>query len=339
MEARLYKKEEGNVDYCYLCSFHCKIKEGKVGICGVRENKGGTLYTLVYDQVVARSLDPVEKKPLFHFQPGSTSYSIATVGCNFRCLHCQNYHISQMPKDEGTITGEEITPEEIVMAAEESGASSIAYTYTEPTIFFELAEDTGYIARERGISNIFVSNGYMTRECIDELDSFLDGINVDLKFFQNKVHIKECGGAKIEHVLDAIEYLHEKRIWMELTTLIIPTLNDSEEELRDIARWIYNLDKRIPWHISAFYPTYKQLSLPPTPLSIIDRAREIGLEEGLRYVYTGNVPGDPGESTYCYNCKTMLIERYGFVVQSNRITEGSRCPECGAEIDGVELGR
>jgi pyruvate formate lyase activating enzyme len=335
-EARLWTGLENGRVHCFLCSFHCKIADGKRGVCGVRENRGGTLYSLNYGRIIARNIDPIEKKPLFHFQPGSTSYSIATVGCNFRCLHCQNADISQMPRETGTIVGEEVPSEELVQDALDTGCSNISYTYTEPTIFFEYAQDCGIPAREKGLKNVFVTNGYMTRECMVELKGFLDAANVDVKGFDEGFYRKICGGAKLAPVLEAVEYMRGLGIWVEVTTLIIPTLNDSEEELRSIAKWLYRTDKSIPWHISAFYPAYKMTHLPRTPRSIIDRAREIGLNEGLRYVYTGNVPGDPGESTYCYNCKRVLIERFGFAVRNNFI-EDSRCPKCNAEIDGVDL--
>lgn len=335
MEARLYKKADNNGVDCFLCAFHCHIAEGKTGVCGVRENRGGTLYTLVYRKLISSCVDPIEKKPFFHFQPGSRSFSVATVGCNFRCLHCQNYEISQMPRDHHQIIGEDVSPEAIVEAALRDNCSSIAYTYTEPTIFFEYAYDTAILAKEQGLKNVFVTNGYMTGECLDALDGTLDAANVDLKSFDDKTYKKVCG-ARLAPVLDSIEKMREMGIWVEVTTLIIPTINDSEAELRKIAQWIFKTDKKMPWHISAFYPTYKLLDKPRTPVSIIDRAREIGLQEGLRYVYTGNVPGDKGESTYCYNCKEMIIERYGFQVVKN-IVEDSKCPKCGALIDGVEL--
>ncbi len=335
-EARLYSRIESKRVECHLCAFRCRIADGSRGICGVRENRGGTLYTLVYNRLIARNIDPIEKKPLFHFQPGSTSYSIATVGCNFRCLHCQNYEISQMPKGRGTVAGEEVTAQEVVEEALRAGCSNISYTYTEPTIFFEMAEDCGRLARSKGLKNVFVTNGYMTRECIDELKNFLDGANVDVKSFSEVFYKKVCG-ARLAPVLESVEYMRSLGIWVEITTLVIPTMNDSEEELRDIARWIYKTDKNMPWHISAFHPAYKMADIERTPVSTIDRAREIGLAEGLRYVYTGNVPGDPGESTYCYQCGEVLIERFGFTVRKNVIKD-SRCPHCNAVIHGVELG-
>ncbi len=335
VEARLYRSaERGYVD-CFLCEFRCHIADGKRGVCGVRQNNGGKLYTLVWGKLIAENIDPIEKKPLFHFQPSSRSYSIATVGCNFRCLHCQNSDISQMPRDEGRIFGEDASPEEIVAEAYESGCSSISYTYTEPTIFFEFASDTGALARKKGLKNVFVTNGYMTPECIDELKGTLDAANVDIKAFTEDFYKKVCG-ARLAPVLKSIERMRENGIWVEITTLVIPTFNDSEDELRKIARWISSTDKAMPWHISAFHPSYRMRDVPPTPASTIERAREIGLAEGLRYVYTGNIPGLKGESTFCYSCSKPLIERVGFTVMKNHVTD-NRCPYCNAEIDGVEL--
>lgn len=334
-EARLYTQAEGGYVDCRLCSFRCHIADGHRGVCGVRENIGGTLNTAVYGRLIAEHIDPIEKKPLFHFQPASTSYSIATVGCNFRCLHCQNADISQMPRDQKKIIGELVSCEEVVNEALATGCSSISYTYTEPTIFFEYAYDTGVMAHEKGIKNVFVTNGYMTGECIDELSGVLDGANVDIKAFTEGFYKKVCG-ARLAPVLESVERMRRLGIWVELTTLVIPTMNDSEEELRGLARWIAKTDKTMPWHLSAFHPAYKMKDLPPTPVATLHRAREIGLEEGLRYVYTGNIPGDAGESTYCYKCGTILIERIGFAVKKNSIRD-SACPKCSAPIDGVAL--
>lgn len=335
IEARFYERTAGSAVKCFLCSHRCKINDGRQGICGVRENRGGRLYTLIYGKVVSRNVDPIEKKPFFHFYPGSSSYSIATVGCNFRCLYCQNYEISQMPKDRKKILGEDISPEEIVTDALSANCQSISYTYTEPTIFMEFAYDTAKLAVKKGLKNNFVTNGYMTKEALEEIKPYLHAANVDVKSFREEFYKKVCG-ARLAPVLDSVKLMREMGIWVEVTTLIIPTQNDSEEELRDIARWLYKIDSSVPWHISAFYPAYKMTSLPRTPASTIDRAREIGFEEGLKYVYTGNIPGDAGESTYCYNCKEPLIERYGFFVRRN-VVDDSKCPYCGVEINGVGL--
>lgn len=335
-EALLYEKLKENKVRCDLCAHRCLLPDGKTGICGVKQNVGGTLYTLVYDKVVSAHVDPIEKKPLFHFLPGSTSFSIATVGCNFRCLHCQNYEISQMPKDQKRIVGSDMPPEEIVAAAYQYGCESISYTYTEPTIFFELAYDTAKLAHERGIKNIFVTNGYMTEEALTMIRPYLDAANVDLKFFNERTHKRVCGASR-DPVLDTIRRMKEFGIWVEVTTLIIPTKNDTDEELEEIAKFVKEVGEDIPWHVSAFYPAYKMLDLPRTPASTLHRARKIGIGAGLRYVYTGNIPGDEGENTFCYNCKAVLIHRFGYEIVANHIRD-SRCPYCGAVIDGVGLG-
>lgn len=336
-EALLYQKLESNKVRCDLCAHRCLLTEGKTGICGVRKNLGGTLYTLVYDKVIAAHIDPIEKKPLFHFLPGSTSFSIATVGCNFRCLHCQNSEISQMPKDEKIINGSSMTPMEIVDNAHKSGCQSISYTYTEPTIFFELAYDTARIAHEKGLKNIFVTNGYMTKEALDMVRPYLDAANVDMKFFDEKMHKRVCGASR-DPVLETIKRMKEYGIWVEVTTLVIPTKNDSDEELTQIAEFIKGVGAEIPWHVSAFHPTYKMNDLPRTSAATLQRARKIGLKAGLRYVYTGNIPGDEGEHTFCHNCKSALIHRVGFEIVENYVRE-SRCPFCGAVIDGIGMSQ
>ncbi|MEK6680650.1 MAG: AmmeMemoRadiSam system radical SAM enzyme [Nitrospirota bacterium] len=332
-EAMLYEKIEDRKVRCNLCNHRCIILPSKRGICGVRENQEGALYTLVYEKVVAANIDPIEKKPFFNFYPGTRSYSIATAGCNFRCLHCQNYNISQMPKDhDGMIAGESVKTEAIVAMAEKTKCRSISYTYTEPTIFFEYAYDTAVLASKKGIKNVFVTNGYMTKEALTLIKPYLDAANVDLKFFDEKTHQKICG-AKRNPVLETIKLMHELGIWVEVTTLIIPTLNDSDEELRQIAQFVYSVGPEIPWHVSAFYPTYKLTDLPSTPAATLKKARKIGFDAGLRYVYTGNIPGDEGEDTFCYNCKTLLIDRHGYEILKYNIKEG-RCPKCQTLVDG-----
>jgi len=332
-EARLYsKRSDGSVD-CHLCAFHCHIQKGKRGICGVRENSDGTLNTLVYGSLIAKNIDPVEKKPLFHFLPSTATYSIATAGCNFRCLHCQNFEISQITRESGEIPGVHVTPASVVSSALSAKCRSISYTYTEPTIFFEFALDTGLKAKAEGLKNIFVTNGFMTGECLGEMRGVLDAANVDIKAFSDDFYKKVCG-ARLAPVLESIIEMRRLGIWVEVTTLIIPGKNNSTEELRDIARWIYKTDKAIPWHISAFYPTYKLMETPPTSADDLIRARDIGLAEGLRYVYTGNIPGIKGESTYCFKCGSLIIERRGYSIGEVRLVDG-KCPDCGSTIDGV----
>jgi pyruvate formate lyase activating enzyme len=333
-EAMFYEKLTDNRVKCNLCNHRCIIKDGDYGICGVRQNRGGSLYSLVYDKIIATHVDPIEKKPLFQFYPGSKAYSIATVGCNFICKHCQNSDISQSPReDKGQVLGRQMSPEKIVREAENSDCQSIAYTYTEPTIFFELAYDTAKLAQGRGINNVFVSNGFMTPEALKEISPFLDAINIDLKGFTNKFYKEVCGG-RLEPVLENIQLANELGIWVEVTTLIIPTQNDSPEELKLIAEFIASTNKDIPWHITQFYPTYKMINLPRTPIEILHQAREIGLQAGLHYVYEGNVPGLGNENTYCYNCGNILIERWGYSIGKNMIKDG-HCPFCQSPIAGL----
>ena len=332
-EAYLYEKDPGGKVRCLLCNHRCLIADGKRGVCCVRENKDGTLYSLVYEKLISAHVDPIEKKPFFHFLPGSKAFSIATAGCNFRCLHCQNHEISQVPRDKENIAGEKVTGEAIVSMALQNNCASISYTYTEPTIFFEYAYDTAKIAHNKGLKNNFVTNGYMTAEALDMIAPYLDGANVDLKSFSEKFY-KEICGARLKPVLENIKQMKELGIWVEVTTLIIPTLNDAEGELRKITRFILSVSPEIPWHVSAFYPTHQMLDKPRTSPEIIRRAREIGLEEGLRYVYTGNIPGEEGENTVCYHCNNVLIRRWGYQIAEQRVTDGT-CPHCGTPIDGV----
>jgi len=240
-----------------------------------------------------------------------------------------------MPRDKGEIQGERVPPERIVMEALRTGCESISYTYTEPTVFFEYAYETSKLAKEKGLKNLFVTNGYMSKEALQLIAPYLDGANVDLKS-ANEAFYKEICGASLSPVLENVQTMKKLGIWVEVTTLLIPTLNDSEEELRTIARLLRDIEPSIPWHVTAFHPDYKLLHIPPTPRSVLKKAREIGLSEGLRYVYSGNIPGDEGENTYCWNCHKILIRRWGFKVLENHIKE-SKCPHCGAEIDGVGL--
>jgi pyruvate formate lyase activating enzyme len=335
MEAYLWEPLDDNKVKCNLCSHRCVIKDGRRGICAVRENRDGTLETLVYGNLVARHIDPIEKKPLFHFLPDTLSYSIATVGCNFRCRFCQNADIAQMPTDHnGTIMGSSSTPREVVEAAEQGGCRSISYTYTEPTVFFEFAYETARLAHGRGLRNVFVTNGYMTAEALEMISPYLDAANVDLKAFSDKYY-KELCGARIKHVQATLKLMKTLGIFVEVTTLIVPGLNDDPAELKDLAAFIVeDLGPETPWHISRFHPTYKLNDRPATPVATLTAAREIGLNAGLRYVYTGNVPGDAGENTCCYGCGEIVIERRGFRVGKLGIKNG-KCIHCGVEIDGV----
>ena len=333
-EALLYDKLEDQKVRCNLCNHRCLIGEGKQGLCQVRVNQGGTLYSLVYGKLVAENVDPIEKKPLFHVQPGSRSYSIATCGCNFRCLHCQNHEISQMPRDESRIIGWEVSPREVVRKAKASGCTSISYTYTEPTIYFEYALDVAKLAREAGLLNVFVTNGYMTSEALDTFHPYLDAANVDLKAATDDFYKKICG-ARMEPVKESIRKMFSLGVWVEVTTLIIPGLNDDPEGLREIARFLLSISPDIPWHVSAFHPMYRLMDRPRTSASTLRRARELGLAEGLKYVYCGNIPGE-GEDTHCPRCGTSLIRRIGFRVLENNVKDG-HCPECGEAIQGLGL--
>ncbi len=338
-EARLYEKLDEDKVRCNLCAHRCTIHEGKRGICEVRMNKGGTLYSLVYGLAISQAIDPVEKKPLFHFYPGSSAFSFATVGCNFRCAFCQNWQISQMARDEGRIAGREVSPEHLAASARHYGCKSIAYTYTEPTIFFEYAYDTAIEAKRWGIKSIYVTNGYMTEEMLDAFGSHLHAANVDLKSFKDEFYRKVCG-ARLQPVLDAIKSMKQRGIWVEITTLVVPNQNDSPEELRALAEFIaHDVGPDTPWHVSRFHPDYEMQDRHATPMSTLEQAREIGLQAGLRYVYMGNVPGSNGENTYCYNCSNLLIQRFGFSIVKSVISADSTCPNCGAHVDGVGMPR
>lgn len=333
-EALFYEKAEENKVLCRLCHHHCLISNGRRGLCGVRENRDGVLYSMVYGKVVAEHVDPIEKKPLFHFQPGSTSYSISTVGCNFRCEHCQNYEISQYPHTHGAdIAGQDMTPDAIVASARQAGCRSISYTYVEPTIFYEFAHDCAVLARQGGLANVFVSNGYMGHEVARSLAGVLDAINIDIKAFTEKFYHQVCK-ARLAPVLENVRLLHELGVWVEITTLIIPGWNDSPDELRDIARFIKGVDPAIPWHVTAFYPTYKMLDRLPTPPPLLLQARDIGYAEGLRFVYCGNIAGAGGENTVCPACRATLIKRVGYRIADNLLVEGC-CPFCQEMIQGV----
>lgn len=335
-EASFYEKLDENRVRCKLCRHGCVITEGRRGICGVRENRSGILYSLVYGLPCSWHVDPIEKKPLFHFFPGSKAFSIATVGCNFHCLHCQNHDISQMSEDDRQVFGHTVSPLEAVEMAYKSGCKSISYTYTEPTIFYEYAYDTARLAKERGIYNNFVTNGYIQDEPLKAILPYLDGANIDLKGFNEVVYRKICG-ADLNGVLDTIRLYKRLGIWIEITTLIIPGWNDSEDEIGGIARFIKNdLGAETPWHVSAFYPTHRLTDAPRSPHSTLHRARQIGIDEGLRYVYEGNIPGSDGENTYCYNCKKLIIRRYGYSIIEYNIEDGF-CKYCNATIDGIGL--
>lgn len=332
-EALLWEPRDENRVKCLLCAHGCLIKSGETGICAVRQNRDGKLYSLVYGRAISANLDPIEKKPLFHFLPGTKSLSIATVGCNFKCRHCQNSDISQLPRDGHRIEGGNLPPEDVVAAAISRGAASISYTYTEPTIFFEYALDTARLASQQGIKNVFVTNGYMSRQALEMIDGDLHAANVDLKAFTDDFYKSVCG-AKLEPVKDTIKAMWERGVWVEVTTLLIPGYNDDADELAALADWLVSVSPEMPWHISAFRPTYHLTDAPSTPVSTIHKARDIGIKAGIRYVYAGNVWGDDGEKTSCHNCGRVVIDRVGFSIRSNRLRDGA-CPDCGEPVAGV----
>ena len=333
-EALLYKKLDNQKVQCNLCAHHCVIAEGKRGICGARENQDGKLYTLVYGKAVAKGIDPIEKKPFFHFLPGSFSFSFSTAGCNFQCKSCQNWDISQGPRlSDGKILGEDLEPEKIVSEAIESKCQSIAYTYTEPTIFMEYALTAMKIAKEKGLKNVWVSNGFMAEETLEIIAPYLDAINIDLKSFSDEFYQKYCG-ARLQPVLDSLKRIKEKKIWLEVTTLIIPTLNDSEKELKKIADFIKKeLGEETSWHISQFCGeiSWKLQDFPTTPVKTIEMACKTGKSAGLKYVYSGNIPGFYWENTYCPKCKELMISREGYSII--RFDKNGHCSKCGESLD------
>jgi pyruvate formate lyase activating enzyme len=334
-EAMLYSKESGSKVRCRLCRHTCLIDDGKVGICNVRKNEGGVLRPIFYARPISMAVDPIEKKPLFHYLPGTRSFSIACPGCNFRCPFCQNWEISQYGREDSVrAPSMEVAPEKVVAEAVASSARSISYTYTEPTIFFEYAFDIAVLAKKKGLGNIFVTNGYMTREAIDAIAPYLDAANVDLKAFKRDTY-RNLMKASLDGVLDSIRYMKEKGIWIEVTTLVVSGMNDGADELSAIANFLVQMGRDIPWHISRCVPHYRMDDIPQTPIATLKQAYEIGKKAGLRYVYLGNVAGDETEGTFCYECGERLIERAGYRIVSNRLENHSSCPKCKAKIDGI----
>jgi pyruvate formate lyase activating enzyme len=334
-EALLYEKLLDRRVRCRLCAHYCTIAEGHKGLCQVRENRGGTLYTLVYGRTISQAVDPIEKKPLYHFHPGSLSFSIATPGCNFRCAWCQNWEISQMPREQHLIGGHPALPDQIVTSAQHHGCRSIAYTYTEPTIFFEYANDTAKLARAAGLANIFVSNGYMTDEALDMARDWLDAVNVDLKAFRDETYRRDIG-ARLQPVLDSLRRMKALGIWLEVTTLVVPGLNDDPQELKELAEFVCDeLGADTPWHVSRFFPCYQMNQTPPTPVATLHRAEEIGREAGLRHIYLGNVAEET--NTFCAECGELLIRRIGFEVTENHVATDGSCPACNEPLAGIGM--
>jgi pyruvate formate lyase activating enzyme len=320
---------------CVACAHRCLLRPGRVGICGVRQNRDGTLETLVYGRAAAANVDPIEKKPLFHVYPGSLAFSIATAGCNLHCLHCQNWQISQGPHDGFETPSMTLSPRRAVDQARATGSRSIAYTYTEPTVFIEYVHDTAKLAAESGLANVLVTNGYQTPEALDLLAPFVAAANVDLKSFDDRFYRRVCG-ARLAPVLDAIAGMRGRGIWVELTTLVIPDLNDDPAMLAGLARWIATeVGPETPWHVSRFFPAYKLDGHRPTPTSTVERAVAIGRDAGLRHVYSGNM-NDGDEDTRCAGCGAVLIRRRGY--RTVRVgLAGGRCTGCGRALAGVGL--
>lgn len=333
-EALFFEKVSDGSVSCSLCRHRCRIRPGGLGICRVRENQGGTLVSLVYGKVVAEHIDPVEKKPLFHVLPGTSTYSIATVGCNFRCRHCQNHDIAQYDPGSGrNIPGRLVPPGEVVRKALESGCRSISYTYTEPTIFAEYMIDVARLASAAGLKNCVVTNGYITPEALDAVAPYLDAANIDLKGFSPDFY-RRIAGARLEEVLDCIRDYHRRGIWVEITSLIIPGENDSQEQLEGMADFIASdLNPEVPWHISRFFPQYQMLDRGATPPDSLFRAVGAGKRAGLKYVYVGNYNGG-NENTLCPGCGESVIQRSGYHVEQNLIAEGV-CRACGIQIAGL----
>lgn len=338
VEARLWQSLKNDVVGCRLCNHFCTIKPGKRGLCGVRENREGTLYSLNYGQIAALNLDPVEKKPLYHFQPGTRTFSLATMGCNLNCTFCQNWSLSQPPREDGTIKGRLTTPEQLVAEAVRLKAASISYTYSEPTIFFELMQDTAALAKNHGMKNIMVSNGFMSRDCLDELAVDIDAINVDLKCFTEAFY-KEVSGARLKPVLENLIHIkHTLGWWLEVTTLLIPGKNDSKAELDQLTDFLANeLGTDTPWHISRFHPDYKMKNVTPTKQDSLMVAFEMGQAKGLKYVYIGNMPGLDKQDTYCPKCEAMVVNRSGFASTKPHVING-HCEYCGETIHGIDMG-
>lgn len=330
-EALLYEKLKDNKVHCFLCAHQCKIADSKYGFCGVRKNEKGTLYSYVYGEVIASHVDPIEKKPLYHFLPGSSAFSIATIGCNFRCPFCQNWQISQASERDGSTGDYKLKPEDVVKEAKRYNCKSVSYTYTEPTIFFEYAHDTAKIAKKEKLYNTFVTNGYMTKEALDTIRPYLDACNVDLKSFSDATYKKVCKGS-LKPVLNSIRYMKKIGIWVEVTTLVVPGMNDTDKELEKIAEFIASVGTEIPWHISRYHPDYNYTKPGPTPLATLEKAESIGKKAGLKYIYLGNVLQE--RDTRCHKCGNPLIERTGYAVSANNIKD-SKCSSCNTVIEGV----
>ena len=332
VEARFYEKLPNRKIRCNLCPRQCLIDDLERGYCGVRENQGGTYHTLVYGNPCSVHIDPIEKKPLFHFLPGSAAFSIATVGCNVLCKFCQNWEISQARPEQ--VPSVDMPPKRVAETAARNNCSCIAYTYTEPVVFYEYMYDTAREGRERGVKSVMISNGYIRAEPMKDLCRVLDAVKVDLKAFNERFY-RELVSGELRPVLDTLVLLREQEMWTEIVYLVIPGQNDDPHELEQMCQWIVaELGAETPLHFSRFHPQYRLTNLPSTPIETLRRARQIGIDNGLRHVYTGNVPGDPGENTLCPQCHAVLIRRIGFSVVEMNLDKGA-CPHCGSVIAGV----
>ncbi len=331
-EARFYEKLQHSQVRCKLCPRKCVIDDHERGYCGVRENQDGVYYTLVYSRPCTFHVDPIEKKPLFHFLPGTTAFSIATAGCNLNCKFCQNWQISQVTPEQ--VDSYYLPPEKIATMAKDYKSKSIAYTYSEPTIFFEFMYDTAIQGKKQGVNSVVITAGFMEKDPVKDLCKVVDAIKVDLKAFTEDYYQKVVRG-NLKPVLETMETIHNQGTWLEIVYLVVPTLNDGEKEIRELARWtMANLGPDVPIHFTRFYPQYLLKNLPPTPVSTLEKCKAIADAEGLHYVYIGNVPGHPAENTYCPKCGKILVERTGFLIRRMEITDG-RCPYCKTAIPGV----
>lgn len=331
-EARYYEKLPYKKIRCNLCPRECVIDDRERGYCGVRENREGTYYTLVYARPCTYHVDPIEKKPLYHFYPGSLSFSIATAGCNLHCKFCQNWQISQVRPEE--VPSYYLLPDDVASVARKYDCVSIAYTYSEPTVFYEYMVDTAIAGHLRNVKSVVITAGYISEEPLKELCSRVDAIKVDLKAFTEKYY-EDLVNGELKPVLDSLVTIRKMNVWAEIVYLVLPTLNDGEKELRALSRWIKNyLGADVPIHFGRFYPQYRIKNLPPTPIKTLERAKAIADAEGLHYVYLGNVPGHSAENTYCPECGHLLIKRTGYSIKKMDIEEG-RCKSCKTEIPGL----
>ena len=330
-EALYYKKKGKGIVQCHLCPWNCVIADGKRGVCKVRENQKGKLYSLVYAKPCSIAVDPIEKKPLFHFMPGHSSYSIGTVGCNLHCKFCQNWTTSQASPESFMVY--ETPPEKVVEEALANGCKSIAYTYNEPIIFYEYVWDTAKLARKAGLKNVLVSNGFINEEPLKKLSKYIDAANIDLKAFDDGFY-RKITTAWLEPVLESLKLLVKNNVWLEITNLIIPGLNDDPKKIEEMCIWIKNsLGKDVPLHFSRFFPQYNLQNTAPTPAETLIKARDIAKKAGLNYVYAGNIAIEGGSNTYCPKCNKLLVERGGFEVYKNNIKNG-KC-SCAHKIAGV----